>query len=959
MNTNFDFSNLKNKIKWKRAFAFFLSMVLLLTGIAIPDSLFGGSMTAYASASGNAGEDPRGEYYKQTSFPVSYLEQEEIHEITTEEKPGVINDLTWYRFTPSETTSYAFQASAPVDNRTITYGAVFTLNTKQGKYKRIKALMGKGSGYSLEAVLEAGTTYYFCAGYSKYPASEYEVSFFKNSIVGMTGKINGIEKDSLITTTGKSYILETDVTCIDGATPTYEWYIEDETGNKQPLSTTDSKYAYTETANSNSYKTICCTVTAGRNSKTQYFYLYYYAVRFREFSVNGNFLSRVDYQMNHTYTLKANAVSAMGKPLTYTWKKDEQVLQTGTNDTFLFTPTQELLGYNTSFSLYCEISDNLGNTDSNSLYFYHQPISNVKIQVNGKDTENYSIVYISQKLPQTLNVSATAESGRCLTYQWINNRDGSILGNGPSCQYTMGSESTYDDICCAISDGTYSYRYELTFAYEPISDQSLTVNGASASGNAIPVRIGETYQLKMAAKAPQGKTLTYQWGTMVNDIFTPLSGVSGDTYVCSITKAADILPKLVCRITDPDGNTIQQRCYMRYIPIYNAEATINGFPIQSLDTRPGQKYTLAVKAKGEPGKTLTYAWSINDTAIPNANTNTYSYTAQNGSDKVTCMVSDGTNSCESHFYMDSSRAAAYDFTINGVSTNIAYAYEGQQIVFALEDKYGMAGDIEWTWRTDKSSGSDKYKNQITLTMGKDSLEGECILSEWGSCFFTILPCPSHTYVAKSTTPATASADGAAASVCSKCGHTRKAAIAKISNIKLSKTALNYTGKNQNVTLSVSDRTGRQLKVGTDYDYTFNGKTNRTISAKNVGRYTVKVTFKGNYSGSRELAFTVAPPKVTLSKASPARKGFKAVWKKSKTKVTGYEIAYSTNKSFKKNATKTIPVKSYKTVSKAVKKLKAKKTYYVKIRAYQNIKVGKKTEKLYSKWSSAKKVKTRK
>lgn len=140
--------------------------------------------------------------------------------------------------------------------------------------------------------------------------------------------------------------------------------------------------------------------------------------------------------MNHTYTLKANAVSAMGKPLTYTWKKDEQVLQTGTNDTFLFTPTQELLGYNTSFSLYCEISDNLDNTDSNSLYFYHQPISNVKIQVNGKDTENYSIVYISQKLPQTLNVSATAESGRNLTYQWINNRDGSILGNGPSCQYT-------------------------------------------------------------------------------------------------------------------------------------------------------------------------------------------------------------------------------------------------------------------------------------------------------------------------------------------------------------------------------------------------------------------------------------------------------------------------------------------------------------------------------------------
>ena len=72
--------------------------------------------------------------------------------------------------------------------------------------------------------------------------------------------------------------------------------------------------------------------------------------------------------------------------------------------------------------------------------------------------------------------------------------------------------------------------------------------------------------------------------------------------------------------------------------------------------------------------------------------------------------------------MDSSRAAAYDFTINGVSTNIAYAYEGQQIVFALEDKYGMAGDIEWTWRTDKSSGSDKYKNHSGQRL-QDSFQG--------------------------------------------------------------------------------------------------------------------------------------------------------------------------------------------------------------------------------------------
>ena len=46
-------------------------------------------------------------------------------------------------------------------------------------------------------------------------------------------------------------------------------------------------------------------------------------------------------------------------------------------------------------------------------------------------------------------------------------------------------------------------------------------------------------------------------------------------------------------------------------------------------------------------------------------------------------------------------------------------------------------------------------------------------------------------------------------------------------------------------------------------------------------------------------------------------------------------------------------------SKAVSKLKAKKKYYVRIRTYKTVKINGKSVKLYSVWSKAKTVMTKK
>ena len=90
--------------------------------------------------------------------------------------------------------------------------------------------------------------------------------------------------------------------------------------------------------------------------------------------------------------------------------------------------------------------------------------------------------------------------------------------------------------------------------------------------------------------------------------------------------------------------------------------------------------------------------------------------------------------------------------------------------------------------------------------------------------------------------------------------------------------------------------------------------------------------------------------VKLKTVKALKKGkIKATWKKL-TNVSGYQIQYAPNKKFKKAKRKTV-----KSTSVTIKKLKKKKTYFVRVRAYK-LADGK---KVYGKWSSVKKVKIKK
>ena len=95
-----------------------------------------------------------------------------------------------------------------------------------------------------------------------------------------------------------------------------------------------------------------------------------------------------------------------------------------------------------------------------------------------------------------------------------------------------------------------------------------------------------------------------------------------------------------------------------------------------------------------------------------------------------------------------------------------------------------------------------------------------------------------------------------------------------------------------------------------------------------------------------------PKSAKFKKVKAAKKAVSVEWKKV-SGVKGYQIQVATDKKFKKNK-KTATVKKQKTTKVTIKKLKAKKKYYVRMRTYKTLN----GKKLYSSWSKIKTVKTK-
>ena len=194
---------------------------------------------------------------------------------------------------------------------------------------------------------------------------------------------------------------------------------------------------------------------------------------------------------------------------------------------------------------------------------------------------------------------------------------------------------------------------------------------------------------------------------------------------------------------------------------------------------------------------------------------------------------------------------------------------------------------------------------------------------------------------KTVTKATLNKNGSVVTKCTVCGEVKsKSTIYYPKTVKLSETSYTYNGKVKKPRVKV---VGSNSKTISANNYTVTYASGR----KNVGKYAVKIAFKGNYSGTKTLYFTINPKATGISKLTAGKKAFTVKWKKQATQTTGYQIQYSTDKKFKQS-NKTVTVSKNKTTSKTVSKLKAKKKYYVRVCTYKTVK----GTKYYSAWSKA-------
>lgn len=181
--------------------------------------------------------------------------------------------------------------------------------------------------------------------------------------------------------------------------------------------------------------------------------------------------------------------------------------------------------------------------------------------------------------------------------------------------------------------------------------------------------------------------------------------------------------------------------------------------------------------------------------------------------------------------------------------------------------------------------------------------------------------------------------------CKRCGSSRTETIPPIKGVTLSKTSYTYSGKANKPAVTVKDSQGKIIS-----------SSNYTVSYSNntkPGQAGVKVNFKGNYEGSISTTFVIKPAKVSLSKpVNQKGRKIKLTWKKA-AGISGYEILFAKNKTFKKGK-KTVTAKAT-AKTKVISGLKKKQTYYIKIRSYKTIQ----GKKVYGAWSGVKSVKIKK
>lgn len=212
-----------------------------------------------------------------------------------------------------------------------------------------------------------------------------------------------------------------------------------------------------------------------------------------------------------------------------------------------------------------------------------------------------------------------------------------------------------------------------------------------------------------------------------------------------------------------------------------------------------------------------------------------------------------------------------------------------------------------------------------------------------------IPKTAHNFANKKVIKqATLSQDGTKSLTCKNCGFVQNKAIPKIATAKLSATSYTYDGKAKKPTITVADSNG--TKLAENISYTVTGSKQGT----KVNEYTVTLTFKGSYSGTKDLTYKIVPKgNAITSLTSTAKNQITVKWSKQATETTGYVLYYATKEDLSDR--KYVVIKNTSTLSQTVTGLISNKKYYVAVRTIKDITSNGKTTRIYSKVSPRKTI----
>ncbi len=248
-------------------------------------------------------------------------------------------------------------------------------------------------------------------------------------------------------------------------------------------------------------------------------------------------------------------------------------------------------------------------------------------------------------------------------------------------------------------------------------------------------------------------------------------------------------------------------------------------------------------------------------------------------------------------------------TIHGYSNSTAK-------IFA--DKYGHKFVALDEYNPHTHSYISKVTKAATCTAtGKKTYTCSC-----GDSYTKTIAKKSHTYKSV-TTKATLTKNGKVENKCSVCGYvaSKSTTVYYPKTIKLSKTEYTYNGKAQTPSVTVKDSKGNTLKKDTDYTVKYES------GRKLPGKYTVTVTFKGKYSGTKKLTYTIAPRVTSKVTATQTTTTITLKWNKV-TGAEGYRIYQYNTKTKKYEKVKDVTGTTLK-----ISKLKAGTKYKFKVRAF--------------------------